>query len=262
MDKMSSIDNRFNPQGSPLRNAQMRMLEILSTFHEICEKRHLSYWLSDGTLLGAVRHGGFIPWDDDVDVMMLKKDYKKFLKYLKKDLPDNLCIQNRKHDRNFINNFTKLRDKNSHINELHPMTLRYNNHGLFIDIFPMQKTWKPLFKFAGKIHYRCYILSSQDEKRHKKSLFFSWILFNIIVPIFNFISLFVNENKISHGYGSYFFEEWDKEDIFPLSQIEFEGKTFSCPHNPDTYLRKQYGDYMKIPDDVYCHIKEGQIEIW
>lgn len=262
MDKMISIDNRYNPLGSPLRNAQMRMLEILESFDKICNIYHINYWISDGTLLGAVRHGGFIPWDDDVDVMMLKKDYNLFLKIIKNNIPDNLCIQNRKNEKNFINNFTKIRDKRSYIDEFQPMTKRYKEHGLFIDIFPMQKTWKPLFKIAGKIHFRCYILSSQDDKKHKKSLFFSWILYNIINPIFNIITIFKNEGKISHGYGSYFSEEWDYNTIFPLSTITFEGKKFNCPNNPDLYLRNQYGNYMEIPKEIHCHVYEGKIKIW
>lgn len=259
---MNSIDNRFNPEGSPLRNAQRRMLEILQVFDKICEIHNIRYWLSDGTLLGAVRHGGFIPWDDDVDIMMLKKDYKKFLRVANEELPENLCIQNRTNERNFINNFTKIRDRHSFIEEHQTMTKRYKERGLFIDIFPMQKTWKPLFKMAGKIHFKCYILSSQDNKHHKKSLIISWILFNIIIPIFNFISLFINEGKISHGYGAYFFEEWEDKDIFPLSSIKFEGISFKCPNNPDKYLKCQYGNYMEIPKDIHCHVYKEQIKIW
>ena len=73
---------RFNPDGSLLRQQQQRMLELLIEVDRICKKHHITYWLSCGTLLGAARHKGFIPWDDDLDIEMLLPDYKRLLKVL------------------------------------------------------------------------------------------------------------------------------------------------------------------------------------
>ena len=69
----------YNPEGSALRRDQKEMLKALVAFAEICEKHDIKWWLCSGTLLGAARHKGFIPWDDDIDVRMLRKDYEKFL---------------------------------------------------------------------------------------------------------------------------------------------------------------------------------------
>ena len=74
----------YNPEGSTLRKDQLEMLEVLKAFSEICNENGIQWWLCSGTLLGAARHGGFIPWDDDIDVSMLKKDYRKLLKIMKK----------------------------------------------------------------------------------------------------------------------------------------------------------------------------------
>ena len=71
--------NRFNPEGSVLRLHQMKMLRILEFVDRVCRKHGIRYWLSSGTLLGAVRHGGFIPWDDDLDIEMLYRDYKRLM---------------------------------------------------------------------------------------------------------------------------------------------------------------------------------------
>jgi lipopolysaccharide cholinephosphotransferase len=75
--RASLPDNRLDG-GTPLRQAQLVMLRLLKAFHSICEENGLRYWLDAGTLLGAVRHGGFIPWDDDVDVLMPRDDYLRF----------------------------------------------------------------------------------------------------------------------------------------------------------------------------------------
>ena len=79
------IDNealraKYNPEGSLLRRDQMEMLRMLKVFAKICKEHDITWWLSSGTLLGAARHEGFIPWDDDLDIEMLKEDYDKFLK--------------------------------------------------------------------------------------------------------------------------------------------------------------------------------------
>ena len=73
----------YNPEGSALKRDQMRLVEVLQKFAEICKEHDINWWLCSGTLLGAVRHGGFIPWDDDIDVSMLPKDYRKFVKVMK-----------------------------------------------------------------------------------------------------------------------------------------------------------------------------------
>lgn len=74
---------KFNPDGSNLRKMQLRMLDMLKYIDKICREHNIKYWLSSGTCLGAVRHGGFIPWDDDCDIELLRKDYKKLIKIRK-----------------------------------------------------------------------------------------------------------------------------------------------------------------------------------
>ncbi|MBR2061575.1 MAG: LicD family protein, partial [Tidjanibacter sp.] len=83
----SAIDHnalraRYNPDGSALRRDQLELLRMLQVVAEICQKHNISWWLSSGTLLGAARHGGFIPWDDDMDIVLLRKDYKRLAKIL------------------------------------------------------------------------------------------------------------------------------------------------------------------------------------
>ena len=96
------LRRRYNPEGSTLRKQQNKMFEILILIDKLCEKYKINYWLSDGTLLGAVRHGGFIPWDDDLDINMMKSDYLKFIEIAKVELPSNLKIQTHETDKGYV----------------------------------------------------------------------------------------------------------------------------------------------------------------
>jgi len=96
-----------------LRRQQMRMLELLLEVDRICKKHHISYWLSSGTLIGAARHGGFIPWDDDLDIEMLLPDYKRLLEVLPQELPETMALQSVDTDKNYFFFYAKVRDRRS-----------------------------------------------------------------------------------------------------------------------------------------------------
>ena len=255
------LRSKYNPNGSLLRNAQLRMLEILIDFDRVCRKHDIKYWLSSGTLLGAVRHGGFIPWDDDLDVDILEDDYKRLLPILEKELGDKYFIQNRKTDKNFINNFTKIRDRHSYIEETQAMTSRYANHGLFIDIFPLNCAIKPFQRICGTIHYFCYLLSCKGDWSHKVSRLLTNFMYTCLIPIFRFVTSLSKSNFVYHTYGSHFYVGRNLNNIFPLSEIEFEGHKFFAPGNCDGYLSDMFGDYMKLPSNPYLHIKDNGIRI-
>ncbi len=102
-----------------LREAQLIMLDMLIEFDVICKKHQLRYWLDSGTLLGAVRHQGFIPWDDDIDISMPIEDYHRFLAVAPAELSSNVFLQNRNTDCEFKFDYTKLRSNNASIVELH-----------------------------------------------------------------------------------------------------------------------------------------------
>ena len=119
-------------------------LNLLVCFKEICEKHKLDYFLTGGTLLGAVRHKGFIPWDDDIDVGMPREDYETFLRVASSCLPDGIFLQTRKTDPEVPFNFAKLRDSRTTFIETSIKDLDIN-HGVYIDIFPID--YFPASKF-------------------------------------------------------------------------------------------------------------------
>ena len=111
------LRERYNPDGSLLRRQQMRMLEILLEVDRICKQHHIPYWLSSGTLIGALRHNGFIPWDDDLDIEMLRSDYLRLMQVLPEELPEWLVLQNDETDPNYFYFYAKVRDRRSRMLE-------------------------------------------------------------------------------------------------------------------------------------------------
>lgn len=240
----------INKEGTPLRKQQLRLLDILKDFDSICKKNDIKYWLSSGTLLGAVRHGGFIPWDDDVDVEMMRKDYLKLLKVMENE--NAYDFQTPKTDPFFLPNFAKLRDKHTRIQEF-DVDRNYKYRGLFIDIFQLEKGNSLLMTFTRKLMWNISFIGKKANTNFSRRLFlFLKSVFYLIIRLSRAITCILPKNKLRHVYGGIgvpdMFREEDK--IFPLSTIKFEDTLFPAPKDVDFYLKTIYGDYMKLPEDI------------
>lgn len=242
-----------------LRKAQLIMLDELIELDRICKKNNINYWLDSGTFLGAVRHKGFIPWDDDVDVCMLEADYNKFLEKAVKELDSGYFIQTLKTDINSFSFWAKLRDRNSIFIEEGDNENEYFHQGINVDIFPMiQKTIK--LKNLYKILF-CLKNLEISKNRNKflflKKVFIFFKINKLANKIIKLISETENKNFVKYKYS--FQKIYKYTDIFPLSEIEFEGHKFPCPNNTDAYLKELYGNtYMELPPekDRVWHAKE------
>ena len=115
---------------------QIKELELLKIFISICEKYHIKYFLACGSVLGAIKYKGFIPWDDDIDVCLLRPDYERFLDVANAEIPEWCFIQNSKTDPAFPHFFSKLRNSNTTFIEKGTAHLHIN-HGIYLDIFPI-----------------------------------------------------------------------------------------------------------------------------
>lgn len=249
METQESLRAKYNPEGSELRRLQMRMLDILIAVDEICRRHDIPYWIEGGTLLGAVRHGGFIPWDDDLDIALMKQDYHKLLGYLEKELPTCYKLQTHKTDRSYYLAFAKIRETNSIIEEVGEYDNFYIYRGIYIDIFPVE----PVFPFLSKISsYLTYLLrSAATSKRWGKQLLVGvlFILSRWSNSIFRLFGMIKASSMFSVSYGSYFPWRCKKDVFFPLSEIVFENHRFKAPHQIDAYLRSVYGNYMELPEE-------------
>lgn len=253
MEEVKEDLREYNKEGTELRRLQLKMLDILIVVTDICDKHGLTYWLSGGTLLGAVRHGGFIPWDDDIDIELLYPDYKRLLKILPKELPSHLHLQTPKEKTN-RHLFSKVRDKYSIIDSEEENNSNYPYKGVFIDIFPLEYSYLKLKKvvdfFYGRSLRRLKMYKPFKSLKSGFEFCIALLMYPIGLLLFFFAKLFVflfKPTTLVYSYGIGINILRDSAYMFPVSKINFEGNTFSAPKDIDSYLADQYGDYMKIP---------------
>lgn len=228
------------------------MLEMLNAVDTCCRKHGIPYWLCYGTLLGAARHKGFIPWDDDLDIMMLRKDYLKLIKILPAELPKDFVLQTKDTDPCYFFPFAKVRDLKSHLDDFGRFHRLYNHTGIFIDIFPIERTslfWVKAGKQFNKIIY--YLLKRKNANNDVLRRIIPQINRlnqNIIFPLLRFFAKFCPGKAYRVSFGTSFFAPHYPQEIFPLSEIEFEGRKYPAPANPDHYLSRGFGNWRKLPD--------------
>ena len=237
----------FNAEGTDLRKHQLIMLDMLVYFDSICKENNISYWLSSGNLLGAVRHKGFIPWDDDLDVEMMRKDYLKLEKILAKD--PRYIFQTRKNDYFYTAPYAKFRDKKTKITE-HGQDANYKYKGIYMDVFYLEYSNQYIAKIYAILMWRILLFGSKAKNFFESGLFFVMkkaLYFSL--PITRLFSKLIPGKKLRHAYGAGFIDMIRHEDrIFPLTKIQFEGLEFPAPKDVDFYLTSMYGDYMTLPD--------------
>ena len=254
-----------------MNDLQKVQLDILKDFIRVCEKNNLKYFLVSGTCLGAVRHKGFIPWDDDIDVGMPREDYDKLLA-LQKDFKERYFIQTYKTDPKYLYNFAKIRDSETTYIENNFMTTQIN-HGVWLDVFPLDGfsyEYEDSAKFEKEVKktWRKTILGYPWNLRRKfsKRTFFKDLGLNIVALLTFWTGVGHYRNKsvekrltripyskaktVGNHYGIYY-----KKEAMPIewfgegSKATFEGVEVIIPKEWDKYLTKLYTDYMTPPPE-------------
>lgn len=260
--------SQYNGEGTELRKVQLRLVNMLTEIDRVCRKHDIRYWIDFGTLLGAVRHKGFIPWDDDVDVSMPTEDLRRFLEIAPKEFPDNLFLQTKATDPSFRKLINKVRDRRSLFITPYEDFGRDYQKGIFIDLFEIKpyptvspKLQKGIMRWYMKTS--TFFVEKQDVslKNHLATLTFPIIKAGLDL----FWGLLNLGKKDKLGYEKHFSvygNSYPQEMVFPLKEIQFEGKTFLGPANPDAYLTSIYGDYMKIPPKEKWRIHTAHVEFF
>ncbi len=237
-------------------------IEMLKVFINICKKENLQYFVLGGTALGAVRHKGFIPWDDDIDIALPRGDYEKFITVAQKYLPEYYFLQNNFSDKNCPLNFSKIRDSRTTFIETSCQNIKMN-HGVYIDIFPLdgyptQKFNNSFFKLADTLlKTRIDIIFSLPKSKKLKLKIVRFLL-RIIIPNYRTAVKLRNNLLKKYKYSecdyiSNFCGAWGERETMPKSIFGtgvagmFEELEVNLPNNVHQYLTNLYGDYMCLP---------------
>ena len=260
-----------------IREIQQMELGIMEYIHEVCQKIGVKYFLAYGSLIGAVRHKGFIPWDDDMDICMLREDYEKLQDYLIANPDERYEVMSYKNNLNYVYPFMKVQDNHTYL--LEEDVRIDSNMGIYVDIFPVDgyendaNFKNKMTKLIKKRQLSCYTFKGITNTKS--------VLNSLIRYISVIIFYFTNTNKYvaqieelakSRKVSDY--EEvdyliykdmnkpvWRREWLEQVTTGTFEGKKFTIPKKYHEILTSDYGDYMQLPP-VEQRVSHHDFKLW
>lgn len=244
--------------------------EILDVIHQVCTEYGLRYSLAYGTLLGAVRHKGFIPWDDDIDLIMPREDYEKLLVIWNEAAPKGYILQNTRTDPVFTQNFTKIRKDHTTFLQDEAERAKHYHKGIFVDIFPGDRV--PSGKIGQKMQYIACAVNLLYSRGYTSGS-------GGVIGITEKVLLKAPKEKYAvwRERAEKWVRHWNGREslqyVFPntiacsrryypansfeeMKTIEFNRKQYMCVADANTILHIEYGDYMQLPpekDRVWTH---------
>ena len=259
---------------SKMKHVWAVQLDMLRELDRVCEKYGLTYYADSGTLIGAIRHKGYIPWDDDIDIVMFRKDYQKLLKVAKTEFKDPLFFQSVYSERRYVRAVSKLRNSNTTAIDKVDLNKPFN-HGIFIDIFPLDsvpdndlilKIWCRKIKAIRQLlrNWAYY-----DETSSDKGIFESMIRRTLkravdrigYRKVYRYLlktcNRYNNKNTKRVSYVAYSYGKmrhvWRKELFEKSHRVPFEFMEINIPDGYDERLRVEYGDYMVMKNIPSTH---------
>ena len=237
-----------------------RMLVVATEVDRICRELGLKCSLYGGSVIGAVRHNGFIPWDHDIDMAMPRKDYDKFLRYMKTHNNELIFLSDYHTEKRYPNNWGKVRLNGTVFQEKELASLTELHNGVFIDLHPIDNIIPCLLPLQVRlaVFWSCVgkVKSGLDERRNVKIWFyklFAWMPYSVInvfkditIKMFKYVKTKYVYKIVHPNNGIYPIPRSTFEELI---EHQFEDRVFYIPKNYDEFLRKRYGDYMQIPSE-------------
>lgn len=230
-----------------LRECQLELLKLLQAFDRACKKCGLQYWLDSGTLLGALRHQGFIPWDDDLDLCILKSEFKKHKQELEEALEEPYELVEAGSTERL---YPRIINKNCRIKRKDSLSGKIREDCLWIDLFLVREVSPKLKRIADPLYGRCTrrLCGAVNDGALRKTaallLYPAALLLKAAVCLHGQIFC---RGLYSHDFGVPFYSLRLKKDIFPLGSCIFEGSSFPAPKDSDAYLSLIYGNWRQLP---------------
>ncbi len=257
-----------------IAKVQAVLLEMMNDFDSLCRKHGLTYFLVGGTALGAVRHKGFIPWDEDVDLAMPRKDYDRLTTLVLAEYSEKYWVQDIKTNERYDLPFLKIRKKGTRFVEVFEPDPAHA--GIFMDVYPLENIpdfalWRWLHGVLSMGLAFCCSCVRMNQKKERYFTYYDDPKMHKIVKIKSFIggllgflslrrwclltdkvtSCCKKENtkyvSFPSGRKHYFGEMCQRSSILPVRESDFAGRRFFLPAKPEEHLTVLYGDYQKIP---------------
>ena len=250
---------KYNPDGSELRKLQMQLLDVMMELDRICRVNGIPYMITGGNVLGAVRHKGFIPWDDDIDIALLKDDYKRLITVLRNYKSDKYILQEHRSDPDYINTFPKFRLKEGNLlGSLPQRGCLYKYKGCGVDIFCMAPISKLNARVSGSIHRhllgRVYLIKNENTRHTITS--FRWALCQVLFSCCNILNLFHRAGELHHDQAQGILKDIWYETLLPYKKIPFEEVLLPVPNDTERFLSCYFGpNYMELPESIQIHNK-------
>ena len=236
-----------------LRYVQLHTFEMLKYLVKLCEKNDISYWLDYGTLIGAIRHKGYVPWDDEVDICMLREDYEKFIKIITKELEKNDYLNENVNLRLMFRHFRGKKALNSYpaptIQFVHTRPLAN------VDIHVLDYYELDAFNSKQLLENK-KLFNAYRKKLGNNILGKDANLEAYFIQVRNELGITDKKTKfVGYSLDDGYRTPTEIDYIFPLRKVSFEGSTFNAPNKPIEYLSKAYytGDIMQIPKVMQNH---------
>jgi lipopolysaccharide cholinephosphotransferase len=242
-----------------IKKVQKKSVEMMQTVVGIFEKHGIDYVLAHGTLLGLIRHGGFIPWDDDCDLFVFDWDYARAIELLRRELPRDMIVHNRRVDPVYWPKWTKIRDLNSDTYEsLWAIDRKFKYHGICVDVLKVTVVSKNKYlcgkeikELKGRVKRRNKRYAARESFDRLKAFpryYLGDKRDNLRISKLKKKAK-KGDEKLCVGNKDTIIEcSFEYNDVFPTKKMVFEGVEVAVPNKPENVLRSMYGDFMRMPD--------------
>jgi len=233
-----------------IRKVQLRLLKMATVIRDILEANHIRYFITYGTLLGAVRHQGFVPWDDDFDFYLFDDEYDSAMTVLRKELPDDMFLESWDSEPLYYHDWAHVKDLGTVADyELFPGDGSYAHKGINIDLYRTRMIFEAEEQVYRLTKHHDYLI-----RRHSVNLIDDETFRNRMEEV-NFklkrekdlLNETSDKGREMYAFYLIYNDRLYLDEMFPLKKYKFENNEFLGPQNADALLSRCYGDYMKLP---------------
>ena len=239
-----------------VKKVQARLLEMAKAIRDVLEAHNIPYFITYGTLLGAVRHQGFIPWDDDFDFYLFDDTYDMAIEVLRAELPEGLFVEDAKSEPKYFHGWAHVKDMNSYTEcELFPQDGCYAHKGISVDLYRTKKIFEAEEQVYRLIEHKKYLIRRKNVQLIEEDVANSRLTEIESKLSEEELKLKSNSDKGREMYAfmSFYNDRIFVEEMYPLKKYTFEDTEFYGPYKGEALLERCYHDFMQLPPEDKRH---------